>query len=134
MNGSEFRVNRKHKIEKILFGNTRVLRVTGAVTAAVNYSIRLTTARTYRSAATIRYVHSSSGFLLGHKFKSQPRLSLRTVHHLLTRPSLTFIYQIDMLVKKKNFTQLRGLLDERCTGVVPCLVNTGRSFAVFNSS
>jgi hypothetical protein len=113
MEGSEFRVNRKHKIEKGPFGNAHVLRVAAAVPAAVNYSITLTTARTYRSAGTISCVHSNGRLLLAHKFKSQPLLSLGTAHHLLTRPSLTYICQIDMLVKnkKKNFAQLRGLCD-----------------------
>ena len=123
MYGSVFHVNRKYKIEKSPFGNTRVLRVpTAPVPAAVSYSITFTTARKYRSAATISHVHSNSGFpyesqVPSHK-RLQPLISLECIHYLLTRPSLTYIYQIDTLVKK-NLAQLRGSFAARCTGVVP---------------
>jgi len=84
---SEFRANRKHKIENSPFGNTCVLR----------YPITLATARTYRSAATIGYVHSNSGFLLGHKFKSQEVIATPSPwkHTSFTDPSIAYIYLPD---------------------------------------
>jgi hypothetical protein len=69
----------------------------------------------YRSAATISYFSSNSGFPLGHKFKSH-ELTANPLPWNYTsftdRPSVTYIYQIDMLVTKKLRTTQRVI---RCT-------------------